>query len=209
MGGWLLPHRTRPQRSDRTVRAPSASGASTSMIGYGPRCSVSPITLVVTVPALAQSTVILPLPGSPARRRGPWEQRARCLGALPARRPWSACRHRGRGGPGAGPPDRTLAGSGASRTAWGSLERRLLCETVHELAAAPDQILQLGRKTTEERVASFLVTLSERAVKRRHPPSPLDIPMGRADMTDHLGPDHGDSQPYPHPAAPDEAHRHR
>jgi CRP/FNR family transcriptional regulator len=37
------------------------------------------------------------------------------------------------------------------------LERKLLGTTAHELAAAQDQIVLLGRKTAKERVASFLV----------------------------------------------------
>jgi CRP/FNR family transcriptional regulator, anaerobic regulatory protein len=67
------------------------------------------------------------------------------------------------------------------------LERRLLGETAHELAEAQDQMLLLGRKTAKERVASFLVSLSRRAVKRRRPASPLELPMSRTDMADFLG----------------------
>jgi len=67
------------------------------------------------------------------------------------------------------------------------LERRLLGEAAHELAVAQDQMLLLGRKTAKERVASFLVSLSRRAVKRRRPASPLEIPMSRTDMGDFLG----------------------
>jgi CRP/FNR family transcriptional regulator len=67
------------------------------------------------------------------------------------------------------------------------LERRLLGEAAHELAVAQDQMLLLGRKTAKERVASFLVSLSRRAVKRRRPASPLEIPMSRTDMADFLG----------------------
>jgi CRP/FNR family transcriptional regulator, anaerobic regulatory protein len=67
------------------------------------------------------------------------------------------------------------------------LERRLLGETANELAAAQEQMLLLGRKTAKERVASFLVELSRRAVKRRHPASPLSVPMSRTDMADYLG----------------------
>jgi CRP/FNR family transcriptional regulator len=67
------------------------------------------------------------------------------------------------------------------------LERKLLGTTAHELAAAQDQMMLLGRKTASERVASFLVQLSERAVKRRRPASPLDVPMSRTDIADFLG----------------------
>ncbi len=67
------------------------------------------------------------------------------------------------------------------------LERKLLGTTANELAAAQDQLMLLGRKTAKERVASFLVSLSRRAVKRRRPASPLDIPMSRMDIADFLG----------------------
>lgn len=67
------------------------------------------------------------------------------------------------------------------------LERKLLGTTAHELAAAQDQIVLLGRKSAKERLASFLVSLSDRALKRRRPASPLDIPMTRTDMADYLG----------------------
>jgi len=67
------------------------------------------------------------------------------------------------------------------------LERRLFGEVAHELAAAQDQMLLLGRKTAKERVASFLLQLSRRAAKRRQPPSPLPMPMSRADIADYLG----------------------
>jgi CRP/FNR family transcriptional regulator len=67
------------------------------------------------------------------------------------------------------------------------LERKLLGTTAHELAAAQDQMMLLGRKTASERVASFLVQLSQRAVKRRRPASPLDVPMSRTDIADFLG----------------------
>jgi CRP/FNR family transcriptional regulator len=67
------------------------------------------------------------------------------------------------------------------------LERRLLDEAARELAAAQEQMLLLGRKTARERVASFLVFLSRRAVRRHLPPSPLAMPMSRMDMGDFLG----------------------
>jgi CRP/FNR family transcriptional regulator len=67
------------------------------------------------------------------------------------------------------------------------LERKLLGTTAHELAAAQEQIVLLGRKSAKERLASFLVSLSERALKRRRPASALDIPMTRTDMADYLG----------------------
>lgn len=67
------------------------------------------------------------------------------------------------------------------------LERRMLGETANELAAAQDQMLLLGRKTARERVASFIVSLSRRAEKRRRPASPVEVPMNRTDIADFLG----------------------
>ena len=67
------------------------------------------------------------------------------------------------------------------------LERKLLGTTAHELAVAQDQMVLLGRKTAKERVASFLVSLSDRALKRRRPGSPLDVPMSHTDIADFLG----------------------
>lgn len=67
------------------------------------------------------------------------------------------------------------------------LERRLFGEVAHELAAAQDQMLLLGRKTAKERLASFLLGLSGRAVKRRQQATPLPLPMSRADIADYLG----------------------
>lgn len=67
------------------------------------------------------------------------------------------------------------------------LERKLLGTTAHELAEAQDQIVLLGRKSAKERVASFLVSLSNRALRRRQPPSLLGIPMTRTDIADYLG----------------------
>jgi CRP/FNR family transcriptional regulator, anaerobic regulatory protein len=67
------------------------------------------------------------------------------------------------------------------------LERKLLGTTAHELAAAQDQMVLLGRKTAKERVASFLVSLLERAVKRGQSGTQLDVPMSRTDIADYLG----------------------
>src|SRR5262249_31893981 len=54
------------------------------------------------------------------------------------------------------------------------LQRRILGEAAHELATAQDQMLLLGRKTARERVASFLLSLSRRAVRRHAPASPIE-----------------------------------
>lgn len=67
------------------------------------------------------------------------------------------------------------------------LEKRLLGMASNELLQAQDQMLLLGRKTAQEKIASFLLMLSKRAVKRGQPESPIDLPMGRNDIADFLG----------------------
>ena len=71
--------------------------------------------------------------------------------------------------------------------AFPRLEKRLLGMASNELVQAQDQILLLGRKTAQEKIVSFLLNLSERAVKRGDAPSPISLPMGRADIADYLG----------------------
>ena len=68
-----------------------------------------------------------------------------------------------------------------------ALEKRLLRSTSNELAAAQDQMLLLGRKTARERLATFLLGMSERAVRRGGSASNLSLPMGRSDIGDFLG----------------------
>lgn len=67
------------------------------------------------------------------------------------------------------------------------LEKRLLGMASNELVQAQDQILLLGRKTAQEKIVSFLLSLSDRAVKRGADASPISLPMGRADIADYLG----------------------
>ncbi|MDX2103086.1 MAG: helix-turn-helix domain-containing protein [Alphaproteobacteria bacterium] len=67
------------------------------------------------------------------------------------------------------------------------LEKRLLTRASNELAQAQEQMLLLGRKTAREKIASFLLGLSERARRLGLPDDPVDLPMGRADIADYLG----------------------
>ena len=67
------------------------------------------------------------------------------------------------------------------------MERRLLGMASHELAAAQEQMLLLGRKTAREKIASFLLTLSRRARKRGQRDNPVAVPMSRTDIGDFLG----------------------
>ncbi len=67
------------------------------------------------------------------------------------------------------------------------LERRLLGMAGHELVAAQEQMLLLGRKTAKEKIASFLLSLSTRAEQRGQPGNPISLPMSRTDIGDYLG----------------------
>ncbi|MBM3539654.1 MAG: hypothetical protein FJX55_17730 [Alphaproteobacteria bacterium] len=67
------------------------------------------------------------------------------------------------------------------------LEQRLLGMASHELAAAQDQMMLLGRKSAKERVVSFLLMMSASAVRRGKPADPVALPMNRSDIADYLG----------------------
>jgi CRP/FNR family transcriptional regulator len=63
--------------------------------------------------------------------------------------------------------------------------KRLLEVTSHELRAAQDRMLLLGRKSATEKVASFLLLMAE-----RHGSDGVDeveVPMSRNDIADYLG----------------------
>ncbi len=68
-----------------------------------------------------------------------------------------------------------------------SLEKRLLGMARFELVEAQEQILMLGRKTAMERIASFILMLSDRAQRRDEPADPVKLPMSRNDIGDYLG----------------------
>jgi CRP-like cAMP-binding protein len=62
--------------------------------------------------------------------------------------------------------------------------RQLLSLACERLMSAHSQMLVLGRKTAEERLATFLVTQA----KRHSTPNRLmSVPMSRADIADYLG----------------------
>lgn len=68
-----------------------------------------------------------------------------------------------------------------------ALIRRLHQVASHELALAQEQMVILGRRRADERLACFLVRWRER-LTRLQPDSPtLPLPMGRQDIADHLG----------------------
>ena len=66
-----------------------------------------------------------------------------------------------------------------------SLESRLYAVAAHELAAARQQLVLLGRKTATERVASFLLMLAGRCESDQQ--EEVTLPMSRADIADYLG----------------------
>ena len=67
-----------------------------------------------------------------------------------------------------------------------ALERQLLNTASNELAAAQDQMLLLGRKTAQERLATFLVLMRRRATSPTNPDT-IILPMSRQDIGDYLG----------------------
>jgi CRP/FNR family transcriptional regulator, anaerobic regulatory protein len=66
------------------------------------------------------------------------------------------------------------------------LARRLLAASSDELRAAQDQMLLLGRKNAEERIASFLLMLADHYGNGR-PADVIQLPMSRCDIADYLG----------------------
>jgi CRP/FNR family transcriptional regulator, anaerobic regulatory protein len=73
------------------------------------------------------------------------------------------------------------------------LQQRLFQHTLDELDAARDWMLLLGRKTAEEKVASFLYMLARRGLmtgcEHKNTPrtSSFELPLTRSDMADYLG----------------------
>jgi len=67
------------------------------------------------------------------------------------------------------------------------LRPELFARLCDEMAAAQEQMVLLARKSAEERVASFLIRLSEREHGRLEAGEVVDLPMNRIDMADYLG----------------------
>jgi CRP/FNR family transcriptional regulator len=67
------------------------------------------------------------------------------------------------------------------------LQKRLFAVARHELNAAQDQMVLLGRKTAREKVVSFLFAFSNYAAKSGRPDNPITIPVTRRDIGDYLG----------------------
>jgi CRP/FNR family transcriptional regulator len=67
------------------------------------------------------------------------------------------------------------------------LLRRLHEFAGHELSLAQDQMLLLGRRTAEEKVAAFLLNLQARYARIGTPSVTVALPMSRQDIADYLG----------------------
>ena len=67
------------------------------------------------------------------------------------------------------------------------LLRRLHEFATHELSLAQDQMVVLGRRTAEEKVASFLIGLRNRLARIGAASVTLPLPMNRQDIADFLG----------------------
>jgi CRP-like cAMP-binding protein len=65
------------------------------------------------------------------------------------------------------------------------LARRLRGITSISLRTAHTRMVLLGRKTASERIASFLLEMTNRLPNTQ--PPVLELPMGRSDIADHLG----------------------
>jgi CRP/FNR family transcriptional regulator len=68
-----------------------------------------------------------------------------------------------------------------------TIERRLLAMASNELAAAQEQMVVLGRKTAQERVASFLLGLIRRQERLGRDGKAIRLTMTRTDIADYLG----------------------
>jgi CRP/FNR family nitrogen fixation transcriptional regulator len=73
---------------------------------------------------------------------------------------------------------------GALTSNDGSLACEVVSAMMRSLERAQDHMMLLGRKSARERIASFLLGLSERMAEQG---GSLDLPMSRADIADHLG----------------------
>jgi CRP/FNR family nitrogen fixation transcriptional regulator len=60
---------------------------------------------------------------------------------------------------------------------------QVMSSMIRSLERAQDHMLLLGRKTAQEKIATFLLDLAE----RMHEDHQFDLPMLRSDIADHLG----------------------
>ncbi len=68
-----------------------------------------------------------------------------------------------------------------------AMARHFLALASTELAAAQTQMVLLGRKSADEKIASFVLMLSDRELSRDRNGRTIDLPMTRTDIADYLG----------------------
>lgn len=68
-----------------------------------------------------------------------------------------------------------------------AVETALRERLIGDLAAAQEHMLSLGQKSALERLAGFLLQLSDRACRLSLPGNPVQLPMTRAEIADYLG----------------------
>ncbi len=67
------------------------------------------------------------------------------------------------------------------------LLRRINELAVRELSQAQDHMVLLGRRSAEEKVATFLIGWRDRLVQATGPSQTVSLPMSRQDIADYLG----------------------
>jgi CRP/FNR family transcriptional regulator len=67
------------------------------------------------------------------------------------------------------------------------LLRRINEFAVRELSQAQDHMVLLGRRSAEEKVATFLIGWRDRLAELSSPGSTVPLPMSRQDIADYLG----------------------
>jgi CRP/FNR family nitrogen fixation transcriptional regulator len=65
----------------------------------------------------------------------------------------------------------------------GSFARQIVAAMMRSLERAQDHMLLLGRKSALEKIAAFLLDMTDRVSDDDH----VDLPMSRTDIADHLG----------------------
>ena len=69
-----------------------------------------------------------------------------------------------------------------------ALEHKLLDRTLSELQVAREWMVLLGRKTAQERVATFILHVADKMRHQGcHSGISFDLPLGRGDIADHIG----------------------
>jgi CRP/FNR family transcriptional regulator len=67
------------------------------------------------------------------------------------------------------------------------LNRQILRVAAREISADQQMLMQLGKRTAEERLASFLLSLSSRFCQRGLSATEFNLPMSRQDIGNYLG----------------------